>query len=149
MQLSQNGLNLIEHFEGLKLASYQDSVGIWTIGYGTTVYPTGQPVRKGENCTATQANSFIAHDVEKFATGVNNLVKVHLNQNQFDALVSFSYNLGLGNLNSSTLLRKLNAKDYSGAADEFLKWNKAGGKVLDGLTLRRQSEKNLFLQKAV
>lgn len=147
MQISQNGLNLIEHFEGLRLASYQDSVGVWTIGYGTTCYPSGQPVRKGETCTVEQANSFIAHDVAKFAAGVTNLVKVPVNQNQFDALVSFSYNLGLGALGGSTLLKKLNAKDYVGASNEFTKWNKAGGKVLDGLTLRRQSEHNLFIQK--
>ena len=147
MQISQNGLGLIEHFEGLRLMSYQDSVGVWTIGYGTTVYPNGSPVRKSESCTAEQANVYIAHDDVKFSDGVTKLVQVPLNQNQFDALVSFAYNLGLGNLSGSTLLKKLNMKDYAGASNEFVCWNKAGGVVLAGLTLRRQSERNLFNQK--
>ena len=147
MKISQNGLNLIKHFEGLRLASYQDSVGVWTIGYGTTCYPDGRPVHKNEKCTVEQAGAYIAQDVAKFSNGVNKHVKVPLNQNQFDALVSFAYNLGLGNLYSSTLLKKLNAKDYAGAGKEFLRWDKAGGKVLAGLTLRRRSESNLFMQK--
>jgi len=149
MQISQNGLNLIQHFEGLRLASYQDSVGVWTIGYGTTCYPDGRPVHKNETCTVEQAGAYLLSDVAKFVAGVNKYVKVPLNQNQFDALVSFAYNLGLGSLYSSTLLKKLNAKDYAAAADQFLRWNKAGGKILTGLTLRRQSERNLFLQKVV
>ena len=147
MQISENGLKFIEHFEGLRLSSYKDSVGVWTIGYGTTVYPDGRRVAKGDSCTIEQANQYIANDVKRFEVGVSDLVKVPLNQNQFDALVSFSYNLGLGALGGSTLLKKLNAKDYVGASNEFTKWIKAGGKVLDGLTLRRQSEHNLFIQK--
>ena len=147
MQISENGLKFIEHFEGLRLSSYKDSVGVWTIGYGTTVYPDGRRVAKGDSCTIEQANQYIANDVKRFEVGVSDLVKVPLNQNQFDALVSFAYNLGLGALGGSTLLKKLNAKDYVGASNEFTKWIKAGGKVLDGLTLRRQSEHNLFIQK--
>lgn len=147
MQLSKNGLNLIEHYEGLRLFAYQDSIGLWTIGYGTTVYPTGTRVAKGDACTVDQANSYIQHDLQKFEKGVNDLIHVPLNQNQFDALVSFSYNLGLSNLASSTLIKLVNQKQFDAAANEFQKWNRAGGKIISGLTIRRQAEANLFKTK--
>jgi len=149
MQLSKNGLNLIEHYEGLRLFAYQDSIGLWTIGYGTTVYPNGKRVAKGDACTVEQANDYIKHDVAKFEKGVNDLVHVPLNQNQFDALVSFAYNLGLGNLGSSTLLKLVNKSQFETAANEFQKWNKAGGKIVAGLTVRRQAESNLFKTKYI
>lgn len=140
MKISKKGLDLIKTFEGLGLKAYKDSVGILTIGYGST----GSHVKPGMVITIEQAEELLKQDMSRFEKGVNDLVKVPLTQNQFDALVSFSFNLGLGNLKSSTLLRKLNASDYSGAASEFLRWNRAGGKVLNGLTRRRQAEKDMF-----
>lgn len=141
------GLDLIASFEGTRLQSYDDGVGVWTIGIGTTVYPNGVKVKKGDTCTLEQAKSYFAHDLKRFEASVNNLVKVPLSQNQFDALVSLVYNIGSGNFGSSTLLKKLNAKDYQGAADQFQQWNKGGGKVLKGLVRRREAERALFLKK--
>lgn len=147
MNTSQIGINLIKGFEGKRLTAYDDGVGVWTIGYGTIKYPNGVRVKKGDTCTDTQAESYLKNDLVKFESAINRLVKVPLNQNQFDALASFTYNLGEGNLSKSTLLKKLNAKDYLGAADQFLVWNRAGGKVLNGLVRRREAERNLFLKK--
>lgn len=144
MNISINGLNLIKQFEGLKLNAYDDGVGVWTIGYGTIKYPNGVRVKKGDKITQAQADQYIANDVATFERAVNMLVNVPLNQNQFDALVSFTYNLGATNLSASTLLKKLNSKDYNGAAAEFQKWNKAGGKVMTGLIRRRKAEMELF-----
>lgn len=141
MKISQKGINLIKQFEGLELKAYRDSVGVLTIGYGST----GSHVSVGEVITEAQAETLLIKDLSRFESGVTELVKVPVTQNQFDALVSFSFNLGLGNLKSSTLLKKLNAKDYTGASKEFERWNKAGGKVLNGLTRRRLAEKELFL----
>lgn len=141
MKTSQKGVDLIRHFEGLSLKAYKDSVGVVTIGYGST----GPQVQMGQTITESQAETLLLKDLSRFEKGVADLVKVPLNQNQFDALVSFSFNLGLGNLKSSTLLRKLNSMDYAGAANEFERWNRAGNKVLAGLTRRRLAEKELFL----
>lgn len=141
MNISKKGLNLIKSFEGLELKAYKDSVGVVTIGYGST----GPHVSMGQTITESQAEALLKSDVGRFEKGVEDLVTVPLNQNQFDALVSFSFNLGLGNLKSSTLLRKLNSLDYAGAANEFPRWNRAGNKVLAGLTRRRLAEKELFL----
>lgn len=146
MKISNKGLNLIKQFEGLRLNAYDDGVGVWTIGYGTIKYPDGVRVKKGDKITRAQADQYIANDVSTFEKSVNSLVKVPLNQNQFDALVSFTYNLGATNLSNSTLLKKLNAKDYKGAAAEFSRWNRAGGKVMAGLTRRRAAERELFLK---
>ncbi|MEQ1105211.1 MULTISPECIES: lysozyme [Acinetobacter] len=144
MKISNNGLNLIKQFEGLRLNAYDDGVGVWTIGYGTIKYPNGVRVKRGDKITQAQADQYIANDVATFERAVNMLVNVPLNQNQFDALVSFTYNLGATNLSASTLLKKLNSKDYKGAAAEFPKWNKAGGKVMTGLVRRRKAEMELF-----
>lgn len=144
MKISMNGLNLIKQFEGLKLNAYDDGVGVWTIGYGTIKYPNGVRIKRGDKITQAQADQYIANDVATFERAVNMLVNVPLNQNQFDALVSFTYNLGATNLSASTLLKKLNSKDYKGAAAEFQKWNKAGGKVMTGLVRRRKAEMELF-----
>lgn len=141
MNISEKGVDLIKSFEGLKLKAYKDSVGVLTIGYGST----GPHVTVGMTITESQAETLLKKDLGRFEKGVNDLVTVPLNQNQFDALVSFSFNLGLGNLKSSTLLRKLNSLDFTGAANEFPRWDKAGGKVLKGLTRRRLAEKELFL----
>lgn len=145
MKISTKGLALIKQFEGLRLKAYDDSVGVWTIGYGTIRYPSGIKVKRGDTITEEQATAYLLHDVSRFENAVNKLVKVKLTQNQYDALVSFTYNLGEGNLAASTLLKKLNSGDYIGAAKEFLRWNRAGGKVLAGLTKRRKAEHDLFV----
>lgn len=147
MKISQVGIDLISSFEDTKLQAYDDGVGVWTIGIGTTVYPNGVKVKKGDKCTLEQAKEYFAHDLKRFEASVNKLVEVPLSQNQFDALVSLTYNIGSGNFASSTLLKKLNAKDYQGAADQFLRWNKGGGKVMKGLVRRREAERALFLKK--
>ncbi|MEN8282388.1 lysozyme [Acinetobacter gerneri] len=146
MKTSNSGINLIKSFEGLRLKSYDDGVGVWTIGYGTTKYSNGVKVQKGDTCTNAQAEQFLRNDLITFENAINRLVKVQLTQNQFDALASFTYNLGPTNLSNSTLLKKLNAKDYKSASTEFLRWNRAGGKVLAGLVKRRQAEMELFLR---
>lgn len=143
MRTSQRGLNLIKSFEGLRLQAYQDAVGVWTIGYGTT-----RGVTSGMSISKEQAERMLLNDVQRFEPDVQRLITAPLNQNQWDALMSFTYNLGAGNLESSTLRRLLNAGDYAGAAEQFPRWNKAGGKVLTGLARRRSAERELFLEAA-
>ncbi|MFJ2455290.1 lysozyme [Pseudomonas protegens] len=143
MRISQRGVALIKSFEGLRLSSYQDSVGVWTIGYGTT-----RGVTAGMRITADQAERMLQNDISRFEPDLDRLVKVPLSQNQWDALMSFTYNLGATNLASSTLLKLLNGGDYAGAADQFPRWNKAGGQVLAGLTRRRAAERAMFLGAA-
>lgn len=145
MHVSPSGVDLICNFEGLRLKAYDDGVGVWTIGFGTTVYPNGIKVKKGDTCTEAQAKAYMAHDLKKFASAVNNAVTVPLNQNQFDALVSLAYNIGTGAFSKSTLVKKLNANDYRSAADQFDVWVNAGGKRMQGLVNRRAKEKALFL----
>ena len=137
---NSNGLRLIKSFEGLRLTAYQDAVGVWTIGYGTT-----RNVRRGMRISRDQAEAFLQEDLVRFEKAVSDAVKVPINDNQFSALVSFTYNVGSGALRSSTLLKKLNRGDINGAANEFPRWNKAGGRVLAGLTRRRNAERALFL----
>lgn len=141
MHISENGLALIRQFEGLRLSAYQDTVGVWTIGYGTT-----RGVGPGMTISKSEAEALLEADVERFERELECLVTVPLNQNQWDALVSFIYNLGAKNLASSTLLRLLNAGDYAGAAAQFTRWNRAGNRVLAGLTRRREAERALFLE---
>lgn len=145
MQTSDKGIALIKQFEGCKLTAYQDSVGVWTIGYGWTQTVDGKPIHAGMTIKQETAERLLKTGLVSYESDVSRLVKVGLTQGQFDALVSFTYNLGARSLSTSTLLRKLNAGDYAGAADEFLRWNKAGGKVLNGLTRRREAERALFL----
>lgn len=145
MQTSEKGIALIKEFEGCRLTAYQDSVGVWTIGYGWTQPVDGKPIRAGMTIKQETAERLLKTGLVSYESDVSRLVKVGLTQVQFDALVSFTYNLGARSLSTSTLLRKLNAGDYAGAADEFLRWNKAGGKVLNGLTRRREAELALFL----
>lgn len=141
MSISNKGKNLIKEFEGLRLTAYQDSVGVWTIGYGHT-----GNVSKGQVITQAQADAFFDSDVQKFVNGVRSAVgNTQLTQGQFDALVSFSYNLGLGNLQKSTLLKKVKANpNDKSIRDEFLKWVKAGGVTLQGLVRRRTAEADLY-----
>ncbi|MFZ5192727.1 lysozyme [Enterobacter roggenkampii] len=145
MQTSEKGIAVIKQFEGCKLTAYQDSVGVWTIGYGWTQPVDGKPIRAGMTIKQETAERLLKTGLVSYESDVSRLVKVGVTQGQFDALVSFTYNLGARSLSTSTLLRKLNAGDYAGAADEFLRWNKAGGKVLNGLTRRREAERALFL----
>ncbi|HDR2802563.1 TPA: lysozyme [Enterobacter asburiae] len=145
MQTSDKGIAMIKEFEGCKLTAYQDSVGVWTIGYGWTQPVDGKPIRAGMTIKQETAERLLKTGLVSYENDVARLAKVSLTQGQFDALVAFTYNLGARSLSTSTLLRKLNAGDYAGAADEFLRWNKAGGKVLNGLTRRREAERALFL----
>ncbi|GLG81674.1 lysozyme [Acinetobacter calcoaceticus] len=145
MSLSVEGVNQICNFEGLKLSAYDDSTGVWTIGYGTTRYPNGKRVSEGDRCTLEQAKAYMQHDLKIFERAVNSSVKVPLKQNQFDALVSLTYNIGVGAFKHSTLLKKLNSGDYKEAANQFDVWVNAGGKRLKGLVNRRAMEKKLFL----
>ncbi|GAA5630062.1 hypothetical protein Acal02_00659 [Acinetobacter calcoaceticus] len=145
--ISKAGINLITSFEDLKLDAYDDGTGTWTIGFGTTVYPDGIRVQQGDYCTVEQAKSFFQHDLRRFQKAVNKAVLVTLSQNQFDALVSLSYNIGQNAFKNSTLLKYLNAGDYRAAADQFLVWNKGGGQILKGLVRRREVERTLFLKR--
>ena len=147
MKISENGLKLIKKFEGLSLKPYLDAVNIPTIGFGNTFYENMKKVTlQDETITEERADSLFNFLVTtNFVNVVNRLVIVDINQNQFDALVSFVYNLGSGNFEKSTLLKKVNQEDFIGASLEFEKWNRASGKVLSGLTKRRLAEKELFL----
>ena len=142
MNVSETGIELIKKFEGCVLKAYKCPAGVWTIGYGHT-----SGVKEGQTITKAQAKELLIQDLRPFEIGVNNLVNVPLNQNQFDALVSFCYNLGTGNLKNSTLLKLLNKGDYNGAAEQFDHWIYAGGKKLNGLVKRRAAEKKLFLTR--
>lgn len=149
MKINQAALDLVKEFEGLKLTAYQDPVGIWTIGYGTTAAAgAGVTPIRGMTITAAQAEKFLLRGLEKFAAQIEAGIKVPVTENQFGALVSLAYNIGPGAFLKSTLLKKLNARDYAGASGQFLVWNKAKGKVLKGLTRRREAERALFLKPA-
>lgn len=149
MKTSQKGIDLIKEFEGLRLTAYYDAVGVLTIGYGHTNRSASAdkyPVYPGQTITAAQAETILKADLIVFENAVLRNVTYPVNQNQFDALVSFTFNLGEGNLRSSTLLQKLNNGDILGAANEFDRWVYAGGKKLEGLVRRRAAEKALFLE---
>ena len=137
---SQNGLDLTKQFEGLELTAYADQVGVWTIGYGHT----GPGVHAGLTVTQDQADAFLVSDVAGAVACVNRLVTSDINQNQFDALVDFAFNLGCASLASSTLLRDVNNGNFDAAAGQFQLWDHAGGVVVPGLLRRRQAEATLF-----
>lgn len=141
MKVNFVGKDLIKKYEGCKLEAYKCPAGIWTIGYGHT----GQDVFEGKTITQQEADSLLSKDLTRFEKFLNRIIKVPINQNQFNALVSFTYNLGIGALQNSTLLKKLNNNDFIGAANEFDRWVYAGGKKLEGLVRRRKEEKELFL----
>lgn len=140
MRISDKGIELIKHFEGCSLTGYLDPVGVPTIGYGHTI-----TAQVGAVIDQEWAEKLLRGDLRRFELGIDTMVAVPLTQGQYDALVSFAFNLGLGNLSRSTLLKILNMGNYEAAAKEFPRWNKAGGKVLRGLTRRREAEKQLFL----
>lgn len=142
------GIELIKEFEGCRLTAYKCPAGVWTIGYGHTGMVDGKAIASGMTITAAKATELLRKDLATFEAAVNSYVTAPITQNMFDALVSFAFNCGAGALKGSTLLKKLNAKDYNGAAAEFARWNKAGGKVLAGLTRRRRMESILFLTGA-
>lgn len=147
--ISNVGLAVVKEFEGKHNKGYLCPAGIWTIGYGHTGETFGNPTPKGMTITDEQIDTLLKQDMARFEKAVLRSVVVPLKQHQFDALVSFAFNVGAGALATSTLLKKLNAGDYAGAAEQFLVWNKAtvDGKkvVLAGLTRRRQSERHMFL----
>ena len=151
MRTSDNGIRLIQEFEGLRLTSYLCSAGVPTIGYGATYYQDGTKVKLGQTITREQANQLLKDHLKQFEGSVIGLLnKTKVNQNQFDALVSFAFNLGAANLAKSQLLRfiKANPNDPKIAA-EFAKWNRAGGEVSRGLVRRRKKEAELYFTKIV
>lgn len=145
MNISQNGLNFIKKWEGFKPKPYRDSIGIPTIGIGTISYPNGVKVKMEDNeITEVQAFIYLRAHLGKIEVFLNGL---KLNQNQYDSLCSFIYNLGVGNFSSSTLLKKIKANPNDPSiSDEFKKWNKAGGKVIQGLINRRKEEAELYFK---
>lgn len=148
MITSEKGIRLIKQFEGCRLTAYPDpgtGGDPWTIGYGWTHPIDGKPVKPGMTIDQETADRLLKTGLVSYENDVLKLVKVKLTQGQFDALVSFAYNVGSRSLSTSTLLKKLNGGDVNGAADEFPRWNKAGGKVMSGLTRRREAERAMFL----
>lgn len=142
MKISAEGLALIKKFEGCELEAYQDAVGVWTIGYGHI-----KGVHEGMTITKDQAEEMLLEELVEYENHVLNAVENQLDQCMFDALVSWTYNLGPTNLNSSTMLKVLNAGQYEDVPAQIKRWNKAGGKVLEGLTRRREAEALLFQGK--
>lgn len=139
MKISQNGINLIKQFEGCKLTAYQDVAGVWTIGYGHTF-----GVHPAQVITQVQAEQFLSDDLVPVESTIRDVVTAGLSQNQYDALCSFVFNVGSAAFRSSTMLKMINAGNYSGAASQFARWNHANGAVVDGLTARRSAEAQLF-----
>jgi len=136
---SKSGLQLTEQFEGVRLTAYQDQVGVWTIGYGHTA-----GVQPGDTCTQEQAEAWLQSDVSWAVQTVNLYVTIALTQGEFDALVDFVFNLGSGSFEHSTLLTLVNQRNFGAAADQFERWDHAGGKVVAGLLRRRQAEEEEF-----
>ena len=140
--ISAEGIALIKKFEGCELTSYQDSVGVWTIGYGHT-----KGVAKGMTITRDEADRMLEDEIVEYEGYITRMVKAELEHNQFDALVAWVYNLGPTNLENSTLLKELNSGSFRNVPNEIRRWNKAGGRVLDGLIRRREAEALLFMGK--
>ena len=159
MKISKKGIDLIKHFEGVKNRPYLCPALLWTIGVGSVLYPEqaklpmserkAYPLRPEHNriWSEEEIDRLFSHDVSRFERGVERYVTVPLSQGEYDCLVAFSFNLGLGTLQKSTLRQKLNRGDKAGALESLLKYNKAGGKVLKGLDLRRKAEAALFTGK--
>ena len=146
MKISSLGLELIKEFEGFSANAYLCPAKIPTIGYGNTFYADGTKVKMGDQISKTDALKLLEVIANRdFADKIFPKIRVPVSQNQFDAMVSLAYNIGVGAFLKSTLLKKVNAGDFAGASEEFLRWNKAGGKEVLGLTKRREREKQLFL----
>ena len=156
MNVSQKCINMIKHHEGVRTKAYQCPALLWTIGVGHVIDPNHAKVPLAErkalpipagwdrSLSMEEIDEILRKDLARFEAGVARLCPVKLTQGQFDALVSFSFNVGLGNLQNSTLRMKVNRGDMEGAAEQFLVWTKAGGKVLPGLVKRRTHEKEMF-----
>jgi lysozyme len=146
MKVSAKGIDLVKRFEGCKLKAYADPVGIWTIGYGTIRYPNGQKVKQGDIITQVQAEEYLMHELNTKGQQIqHHFYNTFLTQNKIDAILSFTYNLGVGALGKSTLLKKIKANPNDQSIElEFMKWVRAGGKVLNGLVKRRQAESDLY-----
>ena len=143
--ITENLKKIIKEFEGCKLTAYQCPAKIWTIGYGNTKYENGQSVKKGDTITQDRAEQLLSEILKGFIKDVENMVKSKINQNQKDALTDFAYNCGVGNLKTSTLLKKVNENPNDQTIrQEFEKWTRANGKVLNGLVKRRNAEANLY-----
>lgn len=167
MKVSDQALKMLKHHEGVRQRPYRDVVGLWTVGVGHLMYPEQARLPNRRNAkpeytgvcredfqlkpednrvfSMEEVDGLLKSDLARFERGVDNFITVPLRQNQFDALVSFSFNLGLGTLQRSTLRQKINRGDFEGAAEEFMKYTMAGGKVFRGLVIRRTDERNLFL----
>ena len=143
MKVSQECVDLVKFFEGFEAKAYLCPANVWTIGYGRT-----KNVKEGDVVNKRQAERDLLEELEEFGNQVFFAVQVPLEQNEFDALTSWTYNLGVGNLQSSTLLKKLNSGDKNSVPSEMLRWNKAAGKVLAGLTRRREAEAKLWAKAA-
>ena len=141
MKATARCIDLIKRFEGCRLEAYQDSVGVWTIGYGSTM-----GVKQGDRISAQQAETLLRADLSRFESGVSAFVTAPIKQSQFEAIVSLAFNVGMGNVKNSTLLKLTNQKQYLQAAQQFQKWNLAGGKPLLGLLRRRLAEAQLYLE---
>lgn len=140
MKISASGLALLKRHEGCAFKAYLDTGGVWTIAYGHT-----RGVKEGDTCDADQAVAWLDEDADEAKRAVNQLVTVPLSQNKFDALVSFVFNIGRPAFFTSTMLRKLNASDFAGAALQFGRWVYDNGRIINGLVARRTDEKDLFL----
>lgn len=144
MKVSQDCIQLVKYFEGFEDTAYLCPANVWTIGYGRT-----RNVKEGDKITEVQAERDLLEELEEFKHQVLDSVKVELKQNELDALTSWTYNLGVGNLKSSTLLKKLNAGNKDEVPAEIVRWNKANGKVLAGLTKRREAEAELWAKEVI
>jgi lysozyme len=146
VKVSKDCIKMIKHHEGVRLKPYQDPIGLWTVGVGHLIGDGKTlPIEWFRTFTMDEVDELLKKDLQRFERGVLRLCPNNLTQSRFDALVSFAFNVGLGNLQASTLRQKHNRGDIVGAAKEFLRWNKAGGKIFRGLTIRRQDESNLYL----
>jgi lysozyme len=148
MKTSSKGIALIKRFEGNRLEAYKDLVGVWTIGYGHTSMAGAPKVEPGMKITQAEAEDILIRDLVKYETGVSKALTKVPTQNQFDAMVSLCYNIGPAAFAKSSIVRHFNAGNVEAAANSFLLWKKAGGKVIQGLVNRRSAERELFLSKS-
>ena len=148
-KISKAGIELIKSFEGCSLKAYLCPAKVWTIGWGTTGTVDGKAIGTGMTITQSKADSLLINNLKRYEDAVNKYVKYPINQNQYDALVSFTYNCGTGALQKSTLLKYLNQGKINDAANQFDLWNRGSGRVLNGLTRRRTAEKKLFLTNII
>lgn len=141
MNISNNGMQFICRWEGVRYEAYQDTGGVWTLGYGHT-----RGVRSGQRCSEEDAQAFLRSDLQSVETALAQKVTVPISQGQYDALASFVFNIGTSAFSQSTLLNKLQQRDYAGAAGEFPRWCHDNGRVINGLLARREAEQAMFLQ---